>query len=301
MSDSNPEVTMAARDEEEVFAAARPMLLGLAYRILGSRADAEDAVQDTYLKWRATASTAIERPEAWLTTLCTRRCIDLLRSAHKSRVEYVGNWLPEPLYTPADGVSDAPLASSLTTAFLLVLERLTPKERAAYLLHEVFDVSYAETARTLEIQEVACRKLVSRARSHVEQAKVRHVTPRDRQEELLAAFEAAVVGGHTGRLAALLSDDIELRADSGGKVPAPRETLTGKQAVLAFLLERLHANWGALAWDLADLNAGRGVVLRKDGEPIASVSFAYDEHGAATGIYIMRNPDKLARLAELPS
>ena len=289
---------MTIHDEDDaVFARARPMLLGLAYRLLGSRADAEDAVQDTWLKWRASASKAIDNPGAWLTTLCTRRCIDMLRSAHKSRVDYVGNWLPEPLQTSAEATSDVSLASSLTTAFLLVLERLTPKERAAYLLHEVFDVSYAETASTLEIEETACRKLVSRARSHVEQARVRHVTPRDRQDELLAAFQAAIVGGHTDRLATLLASDVELRADSGGKVPALRETLQGKQAVLAFVGDTLRRFWGELEWDTSDLNAGRAVIVRKDGQLVASVSFAYDEHGVATGIYIVRNPDKLGALA----
>lgn len=289
---------MTDDDDDQVFERARPMLLGLAYRILGSRADAEDAVQDTYLKWRATARTAIERPGGWLTTLCTRRCIDMLRSAHRSRVTYVGDWLPEPLHTAADDAGDAPLASSLTTAFLLVLERLTPKERAAYLLHEVFDVSYEETARTLELQEAACRKLVSRAREHVEEAKVRHVTPRARQEELLAAFEAAVLGGRTDRLAALLASDVALRTDSGGKAPALREALHGRQAVLEFLGVRLHGYWGELQWDAIDLNGERGVVVRERGAPIAAVSFAYDERGAVTGIFIMRNPDKLAGLAQ---
>ncbi|MCY0992673.1 RNA polymerase sigma factor SigJ [Nannocystis sp. ILAH1] len=285
-------------DDDHVFAAARPMLLGLAYRLLGSRADAEDAVQDTWLKWRAATTDAVDNPGGWLTTVCTRRCIDMMRSAHRSRVEYVGNWLPEPLPTAADdGVS---LASSLTTAFLLVLERLTPKERAAYLLHEVFDVSYAETARTLQMDEVNCRKLVSRARGHVEQARVRHVTPRERQEELLAAFEAAVVGGHTGRLAALLASDVELQVDSGGKVAALRDTLRGREAVLAFVRDTLHRVGGTLVWEAPDLNGTRALVLRApDGSTLAAVSFAYDEQGAATGIYIMRNPDKLVGLASM--
>ncbi|MDC0666769.1 RNA polymerase sigma factor SigJ [Nannocystis radixulma] len=288
---------MTTQGDDQLFAQARPMLLGLAYRLLGSRADAEDAVQDTWLKWRATASDSIDNPGAWLTTLCTRRCIDLLRSAHKSRVDYVGSWLPEPLQTPPAEAGDVALASSLTTAFLLVLERLTPKERAAYLLHEVFDVSYAETARTLEIHETACRKLVSRAREHVEQARVRHVTPRDRQEELLAAFEAAIVGGHTERLAALLSRDVVLQADGGGKVPAAREALHGRDAVLGFVDAILRKFWRDIEWDATDLNGGRAVVLRQSGRAVASISFAYDEHGAATGIYIMRNPDKLVGLA----
>ncbi|AKF09517.1 RNA polymerase sigma factor SigJ [Sandaracinus amylolyticus] len=278
---------------DDPFTQARPMLLGLAYRILGSRADAEDAVQDTYVKWLGAHD--VESPAAWLTATCTRRCIDMLRSAHRSRVDYVGPWLPEPLHTPADEPTDASLASSLGTAFLLVLERLTPKERAAYLLHEVFDVSYAETARTLEINETACRKLVSRARTHVEQAKVRHVTPRERQDELLAAFEVAITSGELDRLSALLADDVELRADGGGKVSAIREPLHGKQDVLAFV-RQLAAWWRDYEWIATELNGGRGVVLRANGTITTSLTFAYDEAGAVTQVFIVRNPDKLAAL-----
>jgi RNA polymerase sigma-70 factor (ECF subfamily) len=182
------------------------MLLGLAYRILGSRADAEDAVQDTFIKWQGTDQSEIENPAAWLTTACTRRCIDLARAAHKTRVEYVGAWLPEPIQTSPDEQDKLALAGSLQTAFLLVLERLTPKERAAYLLHEIFDVPYPEVARTLDMQEPACRKLVSRAKATIDQAKVRHVTPVDRQEQLLAAFEEALAAGSTDRLSSLLSN-----------------------------------------------------------------------------------------------
>jgi RNA polymerase sigma-70 factor (ECF subfamily) len=274
------------------------MLLGLAYRILGSRADAEDAVQDTFVKWQKADRRRIENPASWLTTICTRRCIDMLRAAHRRRVDYVGPWLPEPLHTPSE---DAPeerlsLASSLGTAFLLLLERLTPKERAAYLLHEIFDLPYPEIAKTLALQEATCRKLVSRARANVAQARVRHVTPVERQERLLAAFEAAIAGGGTADLAALLSDEIELAADGGGKVPTIREVLHGKAAVLGFIAETLRPYWSRQTWTVADINGSRGVILRQDGAAVAAVTFAYDEAGRATNIYIMRNPDKLAAL-----
>jgi len=289
---------MLDRDDTRILEGARPKLLGLAYRILGSRADAEDAVQDTFLKWQKADKDQIENPAAWLITICTRRCIDLLRSAHRSRVDYVGAWLPEPIHTSTeDGAENALLlASSVTTAFLLMLERLTPKERAAYLLHEIFDVSYPEIAESLDIQESTCRKLVSRARTNVDQAKLRHATPIDRQEQLLAAFQAAIVGGETGQLAALLSDDIELCADSGGKVPAILRVLHGKAEVLDFIASTLQLAWGAQQWIATDINGGRGVVLQKDGLATAAISFAYDEAGRTTNIYIVRNPDKLARL-----
>ena len=289
---------MPDRDDLGVFERARPNLLGLAYRILGSRADAEDAVQDTFLKWRQADGGKIDNPAAWLTTICTRRCLDLLRAAHRSRVTYVGAWLPEPIHTPVedDAESRLDLASSLTTAFLLLLERLTPKERAAYLLHEIFDVAYPEIAATLEMQESACRKLVSRAKANVDQAKVRQRIPLDRQDALLAAFQGAIASGATADLAALLSDDIRLTADGGGKAPAILEVLQGKAEVMAFVMGVLRQFWTALDWIPADINGGRGAILREGAATIATLSFAYDEAGRASDVYIMRNPDKLARL-----
>ncbi|MGA4633814.1 RNA polymerase sigma factor SigJ [Pseudomonas solani] len=282
----------------EIFQRNRPRLLGLAYRILGSRADAEDALQDCWLKWRETDPSSLDNPDAWLTTLCTRLCIDLLRSAQRKRVDYVGSWLPEPIHGLAeDGPGeDVALAASLQTAFLLVLERLSPKERAAYLLHDIFERPYAEVAGILAVQESACRKLVSRARSNVEEARVRHVTPVERQEQLLAAFRDAIEGGNSSALASLLGAEVELRADSGGKVPTIRETLHGREAVLGFIEQSLRLYWGEYQWQETEINGSRGVILRHGDAIAASVSFGYDESGALQQIFIMRNPDKLAGL-----
>lgn len=290
---------MQKRDDVTVFESARPRLLGLAYRILGSRADAEDAVQDTFLKWQASAADDIETPAAWLTTVCTRRCLDMLRAAHRSRVDYVGTWLPEPIRTSIENEVESRqiLASSLTTAFLLMLERLTPRERAAYLLRNIFDVSYPEIGATLDIQESACRKLVSRASANIEQVKIRHVTPAALQDQLLAEFQAAIESGTPENLAALLSDDIRLSADGGGKVPAILDVLHGKAAVLNFLVKGLHRFWDQFHWTGAEINSQRGIVLQQDGKTMATVSFAYDEAGRSTDIYIMRNPGKLEFLA----
>lgn len=274
------------------------MLVGLAYRILGSRADAEDAVQDTFLKWQAADRQTIDIPHAWLTMTCTRRCLDLLGNAHRARVDYVGAWLPEPI--PTTVVSDAErsmqLANSLSTAFLLLLERLSPKERAAYLLHEIFDTPYAEIAAMLELKEPACRKLVSRARSNLQTAEVRHAPPRERQQALLEAFRLAITEGVTSRLAALLSAEIRLSADGGGKVPTIPEPLHGQADVLAFLANRLRDYWADYQWLEADINGGRGIVLQQQGSVTAAVTFGYDPSGQATDIFIVRNPDKLARL-----
>lgn len=287
---------MTNLEDIAVFEEARPRLLGLAYRILGSRADAEDAVQDTFLKWRTADHDAIANPGAWLMTTCTRRCIDLLRAAHRSRVDYVGTWLPEPIHTATADPADEDLGSSLTTAFLLMLERLTPKERAAYLLHEIFDMDYPDIARALDMNETACRKLVSRAKGHVDDAKVRHVTPAARQEELLAAFESAIAGGDTAALVAMLSDDIALGADGGGKVAAAARIVQGKAEVMGFFDQVLRRFWSQYRLTAADINGGRGFIVHKDDHVEATVAFAYDEAGRVSGIYIMRNPDKLARL-----
>ena len=306
---------MADREDIAVFEEARPRLLGLAYRILGSRADAEDAV----LKWRTADHGAIASPGAWLMTTCTRRCIDLLRAAHRSRVDYVGTWLPEPMHMQSPDPADDALGSSLTTAFLLMLERLTPKERAAYLLHEIFDMDYPDIAGALDMNEVASRKLVSRARGHVDEARVRHVTPPARQEELLAAFEAAITGGDTSRLVGMLliqaaaadwkvpasecaaANSVITHKPSGrtvtfGKVAAAARVVRGKANVMGVFDLVLRRFWSQLRLEPADINGGRGFIVRDGDQVEATVSFAYDEAGQVTGIYIMRNPDKLARL-----
>lgn len=279
-----------------LFERQRPRLLGLAYRILGSRADAEDAVQDCFVKWNAAGRDAIENPVAWLTTICTRRCLDLLRAAHRTRIDYVGAWLPEPIHMktgPDEG--DAELAASLGSAFLLMLERLTPRERAAYLLHEIFDRPYGEIAATLEMEEPACRKLVSRAKANIDQGKVRHRTPTETQERLLDAFKVAVSSGSPDGLAALLSSDIRLTSDGGGKVRAALNTLTGHRHVLAFL-RKVGRWWAGYEWADAEINGGRGIILTDAGQPAAAISFGYDEKGELSDIFIMRNPDKLGRM-----
>lgn len=286
---------MLSHEDAEIFEAARPRLLGLAYRLLGSLSDAEDAVQDTVLKWERADRTTIEKPEAWLTSACTRRCIDMLRAAHRTRVSYVGPWLPEPIQMPVedDTESKLELAQSLSTAFLLMLERLTPKERAAYLLHEIFEAPYALVAETLDMQESACRKLVSRAKANIGQDKVRHQMPPEQQDRFLAVFRKAVDNGTTEQLAALLCDDIRLSSDGGGKVPAARNTLHGKSRVLAFVGKGLRKYWAGLQWRAVDINGSRGVIIEQDGIMEATLSFAFDEHGKVCDIYIMRNPDKL--------
>ncbi|HET6950187.1 MAG TPA: RNA polymerase sigma factor SigJ [Acidimicrobiales bacterium] len=285
-------------DDVETFEQHRSTLMGLAYRVLGSTADAADAVQDTYVAWLQADKDAIRSPGAWLTTVCTRRSIDLATAANRARVSYVGTWLPDFVHTSSedDPGDHAALASSVTTAFLLLLDRLTPKERAAYLLREVFDRSYAEVASALGMQEPACRQLVARARRNVGRPDVRHHTPRERQQDLLRAFRRAVAAGSTDALARLLADDVALHADSGGKVPTIRETLHGRDAVVAFVESTIGPSWRQHVLQDAEINATFGLELVDHDRVTAAVSFAFDQTGQVSDIFIMRNPDKLARL-----
>jgi RNA polymerase sigma factor (sigma-70 family) len=289
----------STRTHVEIFEAARPRLLGVAYRILGSRAEAEDAVQDTFLRWQGTDIATVGSPGAWLTAACTRRAIDMLRAAYRSRVDYVGNWLPEPVHTLIDSEAEAQmeLSSSLSTAFLLMLERLTPRERAAYLLYEIFEMSYADVAASLDMTEPGCRKLVSRAKARIGDDQVRYHPPRERQEQLLAAFEDAIRTGRPGNLATMLASDVRLTADGGGKVAAAAGVMEG-EPVLAFLTERLSEWWAAYEWSFTELNGAPGLILKQEGKIVATVSFAFDRSDRVTDIFIVRNPDKLAGLGE---
>jgi RNA polymerase sigma-70 factor (ECF subfamily) len=189
---------------------------------------------------------------------------------------------------------DGKLAASLTTAFLLLLERLTPKERAAYLLHDIFDQSYAEIAAMLEMDEAACRKLVSRARQNIGRDKVRHITPRETQDSLLRAFQSAVMSGSITQLSALLSSDIRLTTDTGGKTVAATRVLECVDVFSA--LSQAHVWWEGCQWEITDMNGGRGAILTKNGQPALTISLACNEAGLISDIFITLNPDKLVRL-----
>lgn len=284
-----------------LFESRRSFLIGLAYRILGSLADAEDAVQDTYIKWLHADRHSILNPAAWLTTVCTRRCLDLLRAAQQARVDYVGIWLPEPIQTAVAKTPEQTLelASSLSTAFMLLLERLTPRERAAYLLHDIFDLPYADLATTLGGEETACRKLVSRAREKVGRPEERKTQPTERQEALLIAFKTAVETADIEPLSTLLSEDVKLSADGGGKVPANLAELVGKREVLEFIGGKLPVFWRAYLWQHALINGVPGALLSEQGRITASVSLSLNAEGRLTQVFIVRNPSKLSQLDRL--
>ncbi|MCO7226675.1 RNA polymerase sigma factor SigJ [Pleionea sp. CnH1-48] len=279
-----------------IFEAMRPTLMGLAYRILGSVSDAEDAVQDTYLKLIKSDTQGINNPKAWLSTVCTRRCLDMLRSANKTRVNYVGAWLPEPIQQVQDDDHSHELAASLTTDFLLLLERLTPKERAAFLLHELLEQSYSDIAKTLTVSEVACRKLVSRAKTHIGREHVRQQLSTQQQETLLSSFEQALRTGDTTHFAKLLTEDVTLTADGGGVVPALLESLEGKEKVLRFIGKKLQRYWLNYSWNLADFNQSRAVVVKDGDQIIAIMTLAHNAKNQISQIFIQRNPNKMKHL-----
>lgn len=284
---------MASEATPSAFDAHRARLFGIAYRILGSRADAEDVVQDCWLKWQA-AGAQVENPAAWLTTVATRRAVDVLRAAQRARVDYVGEWLPEPVLTDTAATPEeaVELSSSLSTAFLLLLERLSPKERAAFLLHEIFGSSYADVADTLGVAEPACRKLVSRAKAHVSAPVARYRPPAEQQAQMLAAFQAAVLSGEPRQLATLLAEDVALRADGGGKATAIPTALVGAD-VIGFATKGLSRWWAQQGWTMAELNGQLGWLLTEGATLVAAVTFGYGPDGRIAAIQVMRNPDKL--------
>ncbi|MFN3225670.1 MAG: RNA polymerase sigma factor SigJ [Hyphomicrobiales bacterium] len=288
------------RDRTEIFEDVRPRLTGIAYRMLGSVSDAQDAVQDTYLNWATYDGPAIDTPAAWLSRVCTNICLDRLKAAHKTRLDYVGPWIPDQIQTDFDGGPEerAEIASSLTTAFLLLLERLTPKERASYLLHDIFGMPFEDVAAVLDLKPANCRKLAARARAFVAEGKARHIPDQAMQIRLLDAFQSALRTGNADGLAKMLRDDADLRADSGGKVIAIRHVIEGSARVSRFISEVLSPVWKDMTFTVGTVNGLLGILVEDAGGAHAFVSFSYDPMGRACHVFVMRHPDKLNLLTE---
>jgi len=290
---------MPDRDDPAVlepFERVRPRLQAIAYRMLGSVQDAEDLVQETFLRWYQADRSAVEDPGRWLRTVCVRLSIDATRAAYRKRETYVGPWLPEPVLGDP-GPDTAELAESLGTAFLLLLERLSPTERAAFLLHDVFGYGYEDLANTLGKSESACRQVVSRARKRVADRKPRFTAARARAEELLERFLAATRSGDLESLKTLLTEDAELWSDGGGKVPSALNVLHGPERIGRFLIG-LTAKFGHLVVaEPAIVNGGPGVVFLADDaiDSVTGVDLSAD--GRVDRVYIVRNPEKLRYLS----
>ena len=292
----------AARSSEDLadaFEAQRPRLTRLAYRMLGSVGEAEDAVQDAWLRWTK-AGDAVTDPAAWLVRVTTRLCIDRLRAAKAEREAYRGPWLPEPLIEPltADPVERA---EDVSVAFLLALERLSPLERAVFLLHDVFDEDYAAVAATLDRTEPAVRQLASRAREHVRAARPRFSVSQEEAARLALAFAAASASGDMAGLASLLAEDAILVSDGGGKRKAALRVLVGRADIVR-LMEGLAWRGGGLAAvrvvRRARINGYPGLILGFGDGP-GTIAFQPGEDGRIAAIYMVRNPEKLAHLASV--
>ncbi|MDQ0081471.1 MULTISPECIES: RNA polymerase sigma-70 factor [Variovorax] len=278
----------------------RPRLQGIAYRMLGSMAEAEEVVQDAWLRWHEAAKDTFDSAEAWLVTVVTRLSIDRLRAAKVQREHYIGAWMPEPMLTEAPDTPEQLLerADNISVAFLAVLERLAPEARAAFLLREVFDADYEEVARTLGKSEAACRQLVHRAKVQVQEGRPRFTVPRETHERLLRAFADAAARGSLQDLKALMAEDVELIGDGGGKVQTFSKILRGSQR-LAQLYYSLWRRMGpAVRMEMVDINGEPGMLRFLDGELESAQTFEI-ENDRIVRIRAQRNPDKLARIAQL--
>jgi RNA polymerase sigma-70 factor, ECF subfamily len=282
--------------ESDPLAPHRGRLLGLAYRMLGSRSDAEDIVQDAYVRFAGAQE--VHNPEAFLVTIVTRLCLDRLKSAKAQREVYVGPWLPEPV-CDAEGLSAeaaTELADDLSFALLLALDRLSPMERAAFLLHDVFDTPFSEIAAMLDRTEAACRQLATRARRAVrDERPVPAATP-DSHARLLVAFSEAVISGNVTRLAALLREDAVAITDGGGRKTAARNPIMGADKIARFFIGLAGKNAGHnIRIEPAMINGAIGALLYLDGELDHTPSMAIDGE-QIDAIYVVRNPDKLRHL-----
>lgn len=283
---------------ENPFEEYRPLLFSLAYRMLGTRADAEDIVQDAYLRWQSASSAEIRAPKSYLTTVVARLSLDALKTARRKRETYVGEWLPEPLVEPPNA-SAAEMAESLSLAFLHILETLSPDERIAFLLREVFDADYSEIASTLATSESNCRQVIARARKHIRDRRPRFKVDRARQQNILQEFLAACQSGDPSQLLPLLSPEVELHSDGGGKVQATINPIYGADKVQRFFqgIARKGASTGVTP-SFVDVNGVPGVLLARGADPTAVISIQLNDSGQIHRIFLIANPDKLPAIVE---
>lgn len=280
------------------FVTHRRLLFTVAYEMLGSAADAEDVVQETWLKWKDVDRAEVRDPRAYLVRIVTRKALDHHRTVSRRREDYVGPWLPEPLLTSPDVAEDVELADSLSTAMLLVLETLTPTQRAVFVLHEVFGVGYDELAEAVGKTEAAVRQISHRARAHVAERRPRGAVSRADTRSALEAFQRALVTGDLQELADILAPDVVMLGDGGGiKQALPRPVL-GADKVARLLRAGLAAVVGDFEAELVQVNGWPALLVRHRGE-VDSVMTMRVEEGLVSGIYTVRNPEKLSRILEV--
>jgi RNA polymerase sigma-70 factor, ECF subfamily len=280
----------------------RGLLFSIAYRMLGTVADAEDMLQETFIRWHQSAEQDIRSPRAFLVTIISRLCMNHLQSARVQREEYVGEWLPEPLVTDpsSDPLRTLKIDESLSMAFLVLLERLTPIERAVFLLHEVFSYKHTEIAEILEQSESNCRQVLRRARQHVGAVGRRFQASRQDNSDLLDRFLRATRTGDMDGLLALLARDVVLHSDGGGKAAALPKPLKGAEKVARGIMRSLEKTVPKeLVGHVAHLNGKRAVIGYVHGKPFSVVSVNVSQ-GRIKDVFVVTNPDKLARLPDMP-
>jgi RNA polymerase sigma-70 factor (ECF subfamily) len=284
---------LSLADPVAAFEAHRGLLHGIAYRMLGSVADTEDVLQEARIRWLDAPHAGIDSPRSYLVTIVSRLCVDTLGSARARRETYAGEWLPEPVATAPDSDPE-----SVSMAFLVVLERLSPSERAAFLLADVFDYSFAEIAATLDKTEEACRQLAARARRHLKEARQRPVDRADHARVLTAFLDACGTGDVKG-LERILAADVVAHTDSGGRARAARNPIEGPSKVARCFVGLARKGAATYTLELRELNGLPSILLREHG--VITTALLLDvEDGVIRSIYNVRNPDKLARLDLTP-
>jgi RNA polymerase sigma-70 factor (TIGR02957 family) len=281
----------------EAFLAHRNLLFTAAYELLGSAADAEDVLQETWLRWVDVDLDTVRDQRAYLVRIATRQALGRLRTLGRRKESYVGPWLPEPLLTTPDVAEDVALADSVSMAMLLVLETLTPTERAVFLLRDVFALEYDEIADAVDKTPAAVRQIAHRARSHVTARRPRGVVSPDETRDALEAFQRAIETGDLQNLVDVLAPDVVMLSDGGGVKQALLQPITGARRVARVLGLGLPRIVGEVSVEPVQINGGPALILRIDGE-IDSVVAARIDDGRITGLYIVRNPEKLSRVQQ---
>ena len=297
---------MTAADESGAaptapFVEHRSLLFTVAYEMLGSAADAEDVVQETWLRWSARSAEAgaeeVHDPRAYLVRIATRQALNRLRTQQRRRETYVGPWLPEPLLTAPDVAEDVELADSVSTAVLLVLETLGPTERAVFVLREVFDLPFGEIAQAVGKSPAAVRQIAHRARSHVHARRPRQDVTAAERDRVIERFMAAAATGDLQSLMDVLAPDVVLVSDGGGQKKAALRPIHGRDKVLRFLAATSQ-NQGTIAAGVLMVNGGPALALSIDGELDTVATFVIED-GVVTELYLLRNPEKLGRLGQV--
>jgi RNA polymerase sigma-70 factor (ECF subfamily) len=289
--------------DEQTFSGHRKLLFAIAYRLLGSAADAEDVVQDAWFKWSAADRAQVAEPKAYLARIVSNLAMDRLRSTRRQREAYVGPWLPEPILTEPDASEDVAVAESVSVAMLVVLETLSPLERAVFVLKEVFDFPYTEIADAVDRSESAVRQAGHRARNHIQARRPRFETDRGKKRAVTERFFAAAIGGDINELMELLAPDVTLWTDGGGKVRQAMRPIVGVDNVVRWLAGAASRPYegveiGAMSAQVVDINGAPGVVFSGAGRIIATLTVDLGADGRIVTVHNVANPDKLHAIAD---